>query len=184
MKERFKKLCQFCFAIVVFCKQVWRLVKDIFGKRANENVPYKDLAPVDDASGIEKHIKALARFNGHQPSCYMNETPIRYWDDFWFGSGRLQGDTFPHYWSCLTARSYIDYYNASGDETYKLAAEECIRNCFCLFNEKGEGSCAYVYPYRVNDSKGEFYDTWANDQDFALYFYKTLFEGKESSNDI
>ena len=128
------------------------------------------------AHEAEKHIKALARFNGHQPSCHMNETPIRYWDDFWFGSGRLQGDTFPHYWSCLTARSYIDYYNASGDETYKLAAEECIRNCFCLFNEKGEGSCAYVYPYRVNDSKGEFYDTWANDQDFALYFYKTLFE--------
>ena len=59
MKERFKKLCQFCFAIVVFCKQVWRLVKDIFGKRANENVPYKDLAPVDDASGTEKHVKAL-----------------------------------------------------------------------------------------------------------------------------
>ena len=27
MKERFKKLCQFCFAIVVFCKQVY-LVKD------------------------------------------------------------------------------------------------------------------------------------------------------------
>lgn len=59
MKERFKKLCQFCFAIVVFCKQVWRLAKAIFGKRPNENVPYKDLAPVDDASGIEKHIKAL-----------------------------------------------------------------------------------------------------------------------------
>jgi hypothetical protein len=59
MKERFKKLCQFCFAIVVFCKQVWRLAKAIFGKRPNENVPYKGLAPVDDASGIEKHIKAL-----------------------------------------------------------------------------------------------------------------------------
>ena len=121
-----------------------------------------------------KHIKALERFNGHQPSCHLNETPIRYWDDFWFGSGRMQGDTFPHYWSCLTARAYMDYYKASGDESYRAVAEECIRNCFCLFNEKGEGSCAYVYPYRVNDRKGEFYDDWANDQDFALYFYITL----------
>lgn len=126
-----------------------------------------------------KHVKALERFNGHQPSCHLNETPIRYWDDFWFGSERMQGDTFPHYWSCLTARSYIDYYKAGGDENYRAAAEECIRNCFCLFNEKGEGSCAYVYPYRVNDRKGEFYDEWANDQDFALYFYMTLFEINE-----
>ena len=127
------------------------------------------------AREAEKHVKALARFNGHQPSCHMNETPIRYWDDFFFGSERLQGDTFPHYWSCLTARSFIDYYHVSHDETYKKAAEECIRNCFCLFNEKGEGSCAYVYPYRCNDRKGEFYDKWANDQDFALYFYRTMF---------
>ena len=59
MKERFKKLWQLCFAIVVFCKQAWRLAKDIFGKRPNEDVPYKDLAPVDDATGTEKHIKAL-----------------------------------------------------------------------------------------------------------------------------
>ena len=65
----------------------------------------------------------------------------------------------------------MDYYNASGDTVYKAAAEEGIRNCFCLFTEDGEGSCAYVYPYRVNDRKGEFYDDWANDQDFALYFY-------------
>ena len=125
----------------------------------------------------KKHIKVLERFNGHQPSCHLNETPIRYWDDFWFGEGRQQGDTFPHYWSCLTARSYTDYFMASGDEKYKAAAEECIRNCFCLFNEKGEGSCAYIYPYKLNGNKGEFYDQWANDQDFALYFYLTMTDG-------
>lgn len=122
-----------------------------------------------------KHIQVLERFNGHQPSCHMNETPIRYWDDFWFGSGRMQGDTFPHYWSCLTARAFDDYYNAGGEEKYLIAAKECIRNCFCLFNENGEGSCAYVYPYKVNGQKGAFYDDWANDQDFALYFYMTMY---------
>lgn len=126
------------------------------------------------AEEAEKHIKLLERFNGHQPSCHMNETPIRYWDDFWFGEGRQQGDTFPHYWSCLTARAFLDYYNICGGEKYKSAAEECIRNCFCLFNERGEGSCAYVYPYKVNGNKGQYYDSWANDQDFALYYYLTV----------
>lgn len=118
-----------------------------------------------------KHIKILERFNGHQPSFHLNELPIRFWDDRWFGKARLFGDTFPHYWSCLTARAFTAYYNCSGDEIYKSAAERCIRNCLCLFNDKGEGSCAYVYPFKVNDIKGEFYDEWANDQDFALYFY-------------
>lgn len=59
MKERFKKLKQFLFAIMVFCKQVYRLAKDTFRKRPCENVPYKDLAPVDDAEGTEVQINAL-----------------------------------------------------------------------------------------------------------------------------
>lgn len=59
MKERFMKLKQLLFAIMVFCKQVYRLAKDTFRKHPCENVPYKDLAPVDDAAGTEKHIKAL-----------------------------------------------------------------------------------------------------------------------------
>lgn len=118
----------------------------------------------------KKHIEILERFNGHQPSCHLNEIPIRYWDDYWFGKSMLAGDTFPHYWSCLTARSYNDYYKLSGDEKYRTAAEECMRNCLCLFTDDGKGSCAYVYPYRINGEKGRFYDDWANDQDFALYF--------------
>lgn len=59
MKERFKKLKELLFAIMVFCKQVYRLAKDTFRKRPCENVPYKDLAPVDDAEGTEVQINAL-----------------------------------------------------------------------------------------------------------------------------
>lgn len=123
-----------------------------------------------------KHIKVLERFNGHQPSFHLNELPIRFWDDRWFGKTRLFGDTFPHYWSCLTARAFKAYYNCSENEYYKSAAERCIRNCLCLFNDKGEGSCAYVYPFKINEVRGEFYDEWANDQDFALYFYLEILE--------
>ena len=118
----------------------------------------------------KKHIVNLERFSGRQPSFHLNEIPIRFWDDFWFGKSRLFGDTFPHYWSCLTARAYIAYYNVSGNKKYKLAAEKCIRNCLCLFNTEGQGSAAYVYPFKSNGQKGQFYDKWANDQDYALYF--------------
>ncbi len=122
---------------------------------------------VDEA---KKHIAILERFNGSQPSFHLNEIPIRYWDDYWFGKLQLKGDTFPHYWSCLTARSYNDYYKISGDEKYLKAAEECMRNCLCLFTDDGRGSAAYMYPYRLDGKYGKVYDDWANDQDFALYF--------------
>ena len=59
MKKRFTELWQLCIAVAVFCKQVWRLAKDIFGKHPLTDVPYKDLAPVDDATGTEVQIEAL-----------------------------------------------------------------------------------------------------------------------------
>ena len=45
----------------------------------------------DDRYRVEslKHIKILERFNGHQPSFHLNEIPIRFWDDFWFGKKRI-----------------------------------------------------------------------------------------------
>ena len=116
------------------------------------------------------HIEILELFNGSQPSFHLNEIPIRYWDDYWFGKLMIKGDTFPHYWSCLTARSYQDYYRLTGEEHYRAAAEECMRNCLCLFMDDGSASCAYLYPERIGDRYGKVYDPWANDQDFALYF--------------
>lgn len=128
-----------------------------------------------------EHVSILKRFSGKQPSFHLKEIPIRYWDDFWFGKSRMYGDTFPHYWSCLSARAFYEYFSITGERAYYEQAEECMRNCLCLFNSKGEGSCAYIYPYMVDGVRGMFYDEWANDQDFALYFsWKlSLFEEKE-----
>lgn len=123
----------------------------------------------------EKQIRVLERFNGHQPDYHMNETAIRHWDDFWFGKEKMYGDTFPHYWSCLTGVSFLHYAEISGDSEYLSRAHENIRNCMCLFFPDGSASCAYVYPFSVNERKGEFYDDWANDQDFALYEYLKFF---------
>ena len=122
----------------------------------------------------KEHVSVLERFAGRQPSFHLYEIPIRYWDDYWFGKSAQFGDVFPHYWSCLSARAFAEYYRAVGSEKHKLAAKQCARNCLCLFNEKGEGSCAYVYPFKVNGHVGAFYDEWANDQDFALYFYMCI----------
>ena len=35
------------------------IAKSIFGKKSNTNVEYRDLAPINDVSGCEEHIKAL-----------------------------------------------------------------------------------------------------------------------------
>lgn len=115
------------------------------------------------------HIDCLWRFAGMQPSFHLNGISIRYWDDFWFGKQRLFGDTLPHHLSCLSARAYLSYARLSGEKIWIDRAQECIRNCLCLIDDEGRGHAAYVYPYRLNEARGEFYDEWANDQDLPLY---------------
>ena len=130
-------------------------------------------------SDAKKQIDILSRFNGNQPDYHLYETAIRHWDDFWFGKSKLYGDTFPHYWSSLTGLAYLNYYQLTGKKEYLEKATDNIRNCLCLFSPDGGASCAYVYPYSVNGVRGEFYDEWANDQDFALYYYLKYFSTKE-----
>lgn len=59
MKKKRDMIKAFLFAIVCFLKQTWILWKSIFHKKKFTNVEYRDLAPIDDASGCEDHIKAL-----------------------------------------------------------------------------------------------------------------------------
>lgn len=118
---------------------------------------------------VSGHLECLNRFSGAQPSCFLHEIAVRYWDDFWFGKGRMMGDTLPHHLSCLTARAFLAYARFSKDKSYEKRAEECLRNCLCLIGDDGRGFAAHVYPYRLNEQRGEFYDEWANDQDLVLY---------------
>lgn len=121
------------------------------------------------AEKVRAHIVVLQRFNGMQPDYRFFGMPIRYWDDYWFGKSGIRGDTL-HYWSCLTANSDYQYYLLSGSKAHKAAADACIRNCLSLFLPDGSASCAYMQPYSIDDYAGEYYDDWANDQDFALYY--------------
>lgn len=42
-----------------------------------------------------RHVRVLERFNGDQPSHYLNEISMRHWDGYWFGKCMIYGDTLP-----------------------------------------------------------------------------------------
>lgn len=118
-----------------------------------------------------RQMPVLEAFGGLQPSFHLNEIAIRHWDGYWFGKREMWGDTMPHYWSCITAQAYHNYALCTGNPDYQRRAETIVDNNLCLFTEDGRGSCAYIYPARVNGRKAEFYDPYANDQDWALSYY-------------
>lgn len=119
---------------------------------------------------IKPHLERLERFDGIQPHYKLNNVAIRYWDGFWFGKRHNFGDTFPHYWSCLSAVDYVLYGSMVGDNDYVQKGVCGLRNCLCLFFEDGSASCASVFPFSVNGQRGNYFDPYANDQDFALYY--------------
>lgn len=117
-----------------------------------------------------RQLHVLDLFQGFQPDYHMNETAIRHWDGFWFGKWRCLGDTFPHYWSALSGCAFWGTKEIAGTDYFEKKAEKNIRAVLSLFKEDGSASCAMVYPLCVNGQYAHFYDPWANDQDWGLYF--------------
>jgi hypothetical protein len=126
----------------------------------------------------EMQLPVLEAFSGRQPSYHLNGIAIRHWDGYWFGKRESWGDTFPHYWSTLDAVAFHLYAQITGKKEYEERAKNNLRNNLCLFTEDGRGSCAYIYPYKVNGQRAQFYDPYANDQDWALYFYLQILNTK------
>lgn len=118
--------------------------------------------------GVKPHFDLLEAFGGRQPDYRLHDVAIRHWDGYWFGKERLWGDTFPHYWSTLTAIAMHHYAKATGDESYGARAEGILRANLKLFTPDGRGSCAFIYPLTVNGREGDHGDPYANDQDWAL----------------
>lgn len=126
--------------------------------------------------GAEKMMPLVENLCGNQPDYRLNEIPIRHWDCYWFGKRQVFGDTFPHYWTCINANAYYYYAKATGKEQYMKMAKEIVRNNLCNVFEDGTGSCAFVYPKRINGEKAHFADAFANDQDWALAYYLLINE--------
>lgn len=120
--------------------------------------------------GGKEQLRVLELFNGTQPDYHLYETAIRHWDGYWFGKKKMYGDTFPHYWSAITGNAYWWYYIITEDEAYLKKAKDSIRGVLPMFFEDGRASCAYVYPKSVNNVESGYWDPYANDQDWGLYF--------------
>lgn len=84
-------------------------------------------------------------------------------------------------WSSLSAYAFSLHTQVTGDNALRMQVKKILRNLLCLFFPDGTASYAYLHPYSVtmlnpDDSeiaparRGEFFDPWANDQDFALYY--------------
>lgn len=127
----------------------------------------------------KRQMKVLELFSGMQSDYHLYGNAIRHWDGYWFGKRRMYGDTFPHYWSILSGVAYAQMYEMTGDTVYRQKAAASIRGCLNLFGQDGSASCAMVFPKQVNGRKAGYYDPWANDQDWALYYalkYKEITE--------
>lgn len=120
--------------------------------------------------GVEALLPAVESFNGHQPSWHLNDVAIRHWDGYWFGKRANFGDTFPHYWSCITADFFGNWAEATGDRSYRRRASAICKANLGLFTEDGRGGAAYLYPDRLDGRPGRYLDPMANDQDWALVF--------------
>lgn len=118
----------------------------------------------------KKQLDVLELFNGLQPDYHLYEVAIRHWDGYWFGKKKMYGDTFPHYWSALTANVYRAYAEITGSDEYMKKAESSYRGVMSMFMPDGSAHCAYVYPVTVNGNEAKYYDAYANDQDWGLYF--------------
>ena len=121
-------------------------------------------------------MPALEAFSWHQPSFRQHEMGMRHWDGYWFGKNRLWGDTYPHSCSGITAAAYHYYTKATKKSKYHQRAKRIVRNCLSLFTEDGRATCAFVFPRRVNGKAAHVADPYANDQDWALVYYYTVFE--------
>lgn len=122
-------------------------------------------------TAAEHQVQILELFNGMQPDYHLYEAAIRHWDGYWFGKKRYFGDTFPHYWSALTGNVFELYGRITGNSYYLERAENSRRAVLPMTFVDGRASCAYIFPFKINGREGEFYDSYANDQDWGLYFY-------------
>lgn len=135
---------------------------------------FGDPAYLDSA---REHLRLLSLFHGDQPDYHLNRVALRHWDGFWFGKERLLGDTFPHHWSALSGQAFARYARLTGSREALEWAERVLRGPLSLFFADGSASCAMVYPMTVNGRRAHLWDPWANDQDWALYYYLKWHDG-------
>ncbi len=120
----------------------------------------------------------LDAFAAWQPHARLHQVPIRHWDGYWFGLNRQWGDTFPHYWTVLSAAAFTGRareLRRQGREAEAVPLERKAKTIFdanlLSFWPDGHATCAFVMPSCVNGAPAHQADPLANDQDWALVWY-------------
>jgi hypothetical protein len=119
-----------------------------------------------DAAG--QALGWLLAFAGRQRHVRLRHVAIRHWDGYWFGLRRQWGDTFPHYWSALTAVALLELPDELRPEGHDRMAEAILRANLASYDEHGRGCCAFLYPSCVDGVPAHGPDPLDNDQDWAL----------------
>ncbi len=126
------------------------------------------------ATELRRRLRWLTAFAADQPDARLRHNPIRHWDGYWFGKLRLWGDTFPHYWSVLSAAVYLAWPPHLAPATQiadlRQAGEAILQSNLSAFQADGSASCAFVYPSCVDGRPAHVADPLANDQDWALVY--------------
>jgi hypothetical protein len=112
----------------------------------------------------------LLAFGGPQRHVRLRHIAIRHWDGYWFGIRRQWGDTFPHYWSALTAVALLDLPAELRSPELDAMAEAILRANLASYDADGHASCAFLYPSCVDGIAAHGPDPLDNDQDWALVY--------------
>ncbi|MEE1765113.1 hypothetical protein [Streptomyces sp. SP18BB07] len=128
-----------------------------------------DTAPDDRLlTALGTAVRWLHVFGGPQPHVRLRDIAIRHWDGYWFGIERLWGDTFPHYWSVLTAIALRQLPESLRDEDTERVADAIFAANLVDFDPDGLATCAFVMPSCVDGRPAHRPDPLMNDQDWAL----------------
>lgn len=140
--------------------------------------------------GADDYFVKTKAFFGSQPDFHLNSVNVRYWDRYWFGKNKSYGDLFPHYWASLAGWGMHWYDKATNSNIARELTVNNLTGNLCVYRPDGFAHNNYLYPYKVIQySKtgeikdvsvvpgvfyGKNYDSFANDQDWALYYASTI----------
>jgi hypothetical protein len=112
----------------------------------------------------------LLAFAGPQRHVRLRHVAVRHWDGYWFGLRRQWGDTFPHYWSALTAVALLELPDELRSDRGDRMAAAILRANLALYDDHARGCCAFLYPSCVDGVPAHGPDPLDNDQDWALVY--------------
>ena len=119
-------------------------------------------------TALRPALRWLRAFGGPQPHVRLRDIGIRHWDGYWFGTERQWGDTFPHYWSVLTAIALRQLPESLRDAETERTAEAIFAANLVDFDLDGSATCAFIMPSCVDGRPAHRRDPLMNDQDWAL----------------